>query len=64
MGYLFDTNSVIYYFDELTADESLHNLLRESFNISKIAKIEILGWGEFATEPTLYSHRWRHECTR
>lgn len=55
MGYLFDTNSVIYYFNGLTADESLHDLLRESFNISVITKIEFLGWGEFATDPMLYT---------
>lgn len=55
MRYLFDTNSVIYYFNGLTADASLHNLLRESFKISVITKIEFLGWGEFATDPTLYN---------
>ncbi len=55
MCYLFDTNSVIYYFNGLTADVSLHNLLRESFKISVITKIEFLGWGEFASDPTLYS---------
>lgn len=53
MRYLFDTNVVIYYFNGLTADESLHELLRERFNISIIIKIEFLGWGEFAANPEL-----------
>ncbi len=55
MAYLFDTNIVIYYFNGLTADESLHSLLKESFKISIISKIEFLGWGEFAANPELYS---------
>jgi predicted nucleic acid-binding protein len=55
MRYLFDTNIVIYYFNGLTDDESLHDLLRESFNISIITKIEFLGWGEFAADRELYS---------
>lgn len=55
MSYLFDTNSVIYYFNGLTADERLHDLLRESFKISMITKIEFLGWGEFATNPAIYN---------
>ncbi|HLA36443.1 MAG TPA: type II toxin-antitoxin system VapC family toxin [Rhodocyclaceae bacterium] len=54
MRYLFDTNSVIYYFNGLTADASLHDLLKESFKISVITRIEFLGWGEFATNPALY----------
>jgi predicted nucleic acid-binding protein len=52
---LFDTNIVIYYFNGLTADEALHQMLAESFNISVITKIEFLGWGEFANEPTLHN---------
>jgi predicted nucleic acid-binding protein len=55
MTYLFDTNIVIYYFNGLTADEALHNLLRESFKISIITKIEFLGWSEFAANPDLYN---------
>lgn len=55
MAYLFDSNSVIYYFNGLTADASLHDLLKESFKISVITKIEFLGWGEFAADPMLYS---------
>ncbi|WP_103918372.1 type II toxin-antitoxin system VapC family toxin, partial [Candidatus Venteria ishoeyi] len=55
MRYLFDTNIVIYYFNGLTADEVLHQMLAESFNISVITKIEFLGWGEFADNPTLHN---------
>ena len=54
MSYLFDTNVVIYYFNGLTADETLHDHLRESFRISIITEIEFLGWGEFASQPGLY----------
>lgn len=42
MRFLFDTNIIIYYFNGLTADEALHDLLRERFNISIISKIEFL----------------------
>jgi predicted nucleic acid-binding protein len=55
MRFLFDTNIIIYYFNGLTADEALHDLLRESFNISIISKIEFLGWGAFAADRELYS---------
>lgn len=55
MSYLIDTNIVIYYFNGLTADEALHDLLRENFKISIITKIEFLGWSEFAANPALYS---------
>jgi predicted nucleic acid-binding protein len=55
MSVLIDTNIIIYYFNGLTADEALHDLLRESFNLSIITKIEFLGWSEFAANPALYS---------
>ncbi len=55
MSYLFDTNIVIYYFNGLTADDALHQLLAESFKISMITKIEFLGWSVFASDPRLYS---------
>ena len=55
MSYLFDTNVVIYYFNGLTADDALHQLLAERFRISVITKIEFLGWNEFATDARLYS---------
>jgi len=53
MSCLIDTNIVIYYFNGLTDDESLHDLLRENYKISIITKIEFLGWGEFAANPDL-----------
>jgi len=51
MAYLIDTNIVIYYFNGLTDDESIHAILADSFKISIITKIEFLGWGQFATDP-------------
>ena len=55
MKYLFDTNIVIYYFNGLTADEALHQMLVESFNLSVITRIEFLSWSEFAGNPALYN---------
>lgn len=55
MSYLIDTNIVIYYFNGLTNDELLHNLLAESFKISIITKIEFLGWGQFVANSSLYT---------
>lgn len=54
MSYLIDTNVIIYYFNGLTIDEALHDLLQESFKVSIITRIEFLGWGEFAANPVLY----------
>ncbi len=34
MSYLIDTNVVIYYFNGLTDDEDLHELLKKDFRIS------------------------------
>ncbi|NES22868.1 MAG: type II toxin-antitoxin system VapC family toxin [Symploca sp. SIO3E6] len=50
MAYLIDTNIIIYYFNGLTDDESIHTILTDSFKISIITKIEFLGWGQFATD--------------
>ncbi|ESQ09906.1 MAG TPA: type II toxin-antitoxin system VapC family toxin [Chromatiaceae bacterium] len=55
MSYLLDTNVVIYYFNGLTADDALHEMVSKSFNISVISKIEFLGWGIFATDPELHN---------
>jgi hypothetical protein len=55
MSYLFDTNIVIYFFNGLTADDALHQLLAERFKISVITKIEFLGWSAFASDARLYS---------
>jgi len=42
--YLLDTNIVIYFFNGITDDESLLDILQNSFNISIITKIEFLSW--------------------
>ena len=55
MVYLIDTNVVIYYFNGLTQDEKLHDVITKSFNISVITKIEFLGWVEFLNDADLYS---------
>lgn len=55
MGYLIDTNIVIYYFNGLTDDEAIHVILANSFKISIITKIEFLGWGQFAIDSELYT---------
>lgn len=55
MAYLIDTNIVIYYFNGLTDDESIHTLLMESFKTSIITKIEFLGWEQFAGDPILHA---------
>lgn len=55
MGYLIDTNVVIYYFNGLTDDETLHTRFAESFNVSIITKIEFLGWGKFSEDRKLHA---------
>ena len=55
MGYLIDTNIVIYYFNGLTDDETLHVRFAESFNVSIITKIEFLGWGKFSEDRKLHA---------
>ncbi len=55
MTYLIDTNIVIYYFNGLTDDESIHRILANSFKISIITKIEFLSWGQFATDLELHT---------
>ena len=55
MAYLIDTNIVIYYFNGLTDDESIHTLLADSFKISIITKIEFLGWEQFAANLELHT---------
>ena len=55
MTYLIDTNIVIYYFNGLTNDETIHTILANSFNISIITKIEFLGWGQFAADIELHT---------
>ena len=42
--FLFDTNIIIYYFNGIVTDSKIDNILKESFNISIITKIEFLSW--------------------
>ncbi len=44
MSVLLDTNILIYYFNGLIDDEKIDSLLKNSFNISIITKIEFLSW--------------------
>ncbi len=55
MGYLIGTNPLIYYFNGLTDDEKLHDILTKSYHISIITKIEFLGWGKFFNNPDLHA---------
>ncbi|MFA5455342.1 MAG: type II toxin-antitoxin system VapC family toxin [Sulfurimonas sp.] len=52
--YLLDTNIVIYFFNGITNDELLVEILKHSFNISVITKIEFLSWHRLAQEEILY----------
>ena len=51
--YLLDTNIVIYFFNGITDDESLIEILKSSFNISIITKIEFLSWQKLSNDETL-----------
>ncbi len=51
--YLIDTNIVIYFFNGLTHDTTLIEILRSSFNISIITKIEFLSWQKLLHDPVL-----------
>lgn len=42
--YLLDTNIIIYFFNGITDDSKIIDILKESFNISIITKIEFLSW--------------------
>jgi len=42
--FLIDTNIIIYYFNGIVVDNTIHNILKKSFNISIITKIEFLSW--------------------
>lgn len=54
MKYLIDTNIIIYYFNGLTNDERIDELLSDSFNISIITQMEFLVWSGFSTDGHLY----------
>lgn len=52
-GYLIDTNILIYYFVDIIPDkenDTLERILKTSFNVSIITKIEFLGWGKHTDE--------------
>jgi predicted nucleic acid-binding protein len=51
--YLLDTNIVIYFFNGITDDESLIDILKDSFNISIITKIEFLSWQKLHNDEIL-----------
>lgn len=51
--YLLDTNILIYYFNALTDDDNIFPILKESFNISVITKIEFLSWPYFLNDKEL-----------
>jgi predicted nucleic acid-binding protein len=51
--YLLDTNIVIYFFNGITDDESLIDILKDSFNISIITKIEFLSWQKLHSDKLL-----------
>jgi predicted nucleic acid-binding protein len=43
-NFLLDTNIIIYYFNGLISDDRIDSILKNSFNISIITKIEFLSW--------------------
>jgi len=43
-NFLLDTNIIIYYFNGLISDDRIDTILKNSFNISIITKIEFLSW--------------------
>lgn len=51
--YLLDTNIVIYFFSGITDDESIFDILKNSFNISIITKIEFLSWKKLYSDEEL-----------
>ena len=51
--YLIDTNILIYFFNGITDDDSLIEILKCSFNISVITKIEFLSWQKLFNDEVL-----------
>jgi len=51
--YLLDTNIIIYYFNGITEEESITEILKSSFNISIITKIEFLSWQKLISDKEL-----------
>ncbi len=52
-NFLIDTNIIIYYFNGLIIDSAIHEILKESFNISIITKIEFLSWNKLLNDDSL-----------
>jgi len=50
---LLDTNIIIYYFNGIITDEKIDKILKESFNISIITKIEFLSWQKLHKDKAL-----------
>ena len=51
--YLLDTNIIIYFFNGVTDDKSIFEILKSSFNISVITKIEFLSWPKLKDDEVL-----------
>jgi len=51
--YLIDTNIIIYYFNGIIKDDIIHTILKDSFNISIITKIEFLSWQKLLNDEKL-----------
>lgn len=51
--YLLDTNIVIYYFNGIVEEEAISEILKSSFNISIITKIEFLSWQKLILDKEL-----------
>jgi len=50
---LLDTNIIIYYFNGLITDNKIDEILKNSFNISIITKIEFLSWQKLREDKVL-----------
>ena len=51
--FLLDTNIIIYYFNGIIEDDKIDSILKKSFNISIITKIEFLSWQRFREDEVL-----------
>ena len=51
--FLIDTNVIIYYFNGIVTDNRIDEILKESFNISIITKIEFLSWQKLRKDKEL-----------
>jgi predicted nucleic acid-binding protein len=52
-GYLLDTNILIYFLnDQIPEDtyQKVKDIIKQSFNISVITKLELLGWNKYTEE--------------